>query len=91
MYSPEFKVRGRVRAVFVVDLSRCGCIDATSREKAEESGNIWAVGKWIRDDDRHLQEKLEDDLRELAKAYRQIGGNDYCGGVMTYEYMPYKN
>lgn len=89
MFKPEFKERGLVRAVFVVDMNRCGCVDSTSKESAERHGNIWAVGKWHRDDDAMLQDKLEHDFKILASAYREIGGNDYCGGVYTYEYKPY--
>jgi len=90
MYKPKFKERGLVRAVFVVDLGRCGCIDATSRESAESRGNIWAVGKWYRDDDPKLQEQLDMDFRILTDAYDKIGGNEFCGGVYTYEYKPYR-
>ena len=90
MFEPKFKERGLVRAVFVVDMERCGCIDATSREGAEERGNIWAVGKWHRDDEQGLQENLEKDFDALTTAYRKIGGNDFCGGVYTYEYKVYR-
>ena len=89
MYEPKFKERGLVRAVFVVDMERCGCIDSTSREDAEARGNIWAVGKWHRDDDKDLQAKLENDFDALASAYRKIGGNDFAGGVYGYEYKAY--
>ena len=87
---PEFKERGRVRAVFVVDMDRCGCINAISREEAEEYGNVWAVGRWYRDDEPGLQEKLERDFRVLSDAYRKIGGNEYRGGAYTYEYKAYR-
>ena len=90
MFKPKFNERGLVRAVFVVDMERCGCIDATSKERAEERGNIWAVGKWYRDDERNLQEKLDKDFDALTEAYRKIGGNDFAGGVYGYEYKPYK-
>lgn len=90
MFQPEFKERGFVRAVLVVDMERCGCIDATSREGAEERGNVWAVGKWYRDDDNNLQEKLERDFRALQRAYTEIGGNDFAGCVYGYEYKPYR-
>lgn len=90
MRKPEFKERGLVRAVFVVDMDRCGCINAISREKAEEAGNVWAVGNWYRDDDLKLQEKLEKDFDVLTEAYRKIGGNDFCGGIYHYEYKAYR-
>ena len=90
MFEPEFKERGLVRAVFVVDMEQCGCIDTTSREAAEERGNIWAVGKWYRDDDANLQRKLDRDFDILTDAYRRIGGNDFAGGAYGYEYKPYK-
>ena len=90
MFKPEFKERGLVRAVFVVDMERCGCIDATSREGAEGRGNVWAVGKWHRDDDMDLQEKLEKDFDALTTAYMTIGGNDFSGGVYGYEYKAYR-
>ncbi len=89
MFEPKFKERGLVRAVFVVDMDRCGCVDATSRESAEARGNIWAVGKWYRDDDKCLMEKLEKDFNALLNAYRVIGGNEYSGGIYTYEYKKY--
>lgn len=90
MMNPEFKERGLVRAVFVVDMERCGCINGTSREAAEACGNIWAVGKWHRDDEAALQEKLEKEFDILRTAYVRIGGHDYCGGVFTYEFKPYR-
>ena len=90
MYKPEFKERGLVRAVFVVDIGRCGCVDSTSREDAERHGNIWAVGRWYRDDDRDLQENLEKDFDALTTAYRKIGGNAFCGGVYSYEFKAYR-
>lgn len=90
MHKPEFKEHGLVRAVFVVGMGRCGCINSISREEAEEHGNIWAVGNWYRDDDKNLQDKLEKDFDALYNAYVKIGGNDFCGGVYTYEYKPYK-
>ena len=90
MFKPEFKERGLVRAVFVVDIGRCGCINSTSREEAEEYGNIWAVGRWYRDDDKNLQDKLEKDFDVLHNAYVEICGNDFCGGVYTYEYKQYR-
>ena len=77
--------------MYVVDMERCGCIDATSRENAEERGNVWAVGKWHRDDEKDLQEKLDRDFNVLIDAYRRIGGNDYCGGALTYEYKKYRS
>ena len=89
MFEPKFKERGLVRAVFVVDMDRCGCVDATSREAAEARGNIWAVGKWYRDDDKNLMEQLEKDFSSLERAYRAIGGNSYCGGIFCYEYKKY--
>ena len=89
MFTPEFKERGLVRAVFVVDMDRCGCVDATSREQAEKRGKVWAVGKWHRDDDARLQEKLDHDFEILARAYKEIGGNSFCGGAYCYEYKPY--
>lgn len=90
MFKPEFKERGLVRAVFVVDMDGGGCVDASSKEHAEENGNVWAVGKWYRDDERNLQEKLDHDFDILARAYREIGGNYFCGGVYCYEYKAYK-
>ena len=90
MFKPEFKERGLVRAVFVASIGRCGFVDATSRERAEESGCIWAVGRWYRDDDKKLCENLKRDFNILADAYSKIGGNDYSGGMYTYEYMKYK-
>lgn len=90
MFKPEFKERGLVRAVFVVDMDRSGCIDASSKERAEERGNIWAVGKWHRDDDKGLQMKLDHDFDILTKAYKEIGGNSFCGGAYCYEYKAYK-
>lgn len=90
MYEPEFKERGLVRAVFVVDMERCGCIDSTSRASAEARGNVWAVGKWVRDDDPKMQEKLDSDFDVLVKAYTKIGGNEFRGGVYGYEYKPYR-
>jgi hypothetical protein len=90
MTKPKFKERGLVRAVFVVSINDCGCISSISRESAEEHGNVWAVGKWYRDDDKDLQEKLEKDFNILENAYRRIGGNDYGGGLFTYEYKKYR-
>lgn len=89
MFKPEFKERGRVRAVIVVDLERSGCVDGTSKKAAEERGNIWAVGKWYRDDDRNLQANLEKDFKALYEAYTKIGSNSFGGCLYTYEYMPY--
>lgn len=89
MFKPEFKERGLVRAVFVVDMDQCGVVDASSREQAEKRGNVWAVGKWHRDDDAKLKENLDHDFEILARAYKEIGGNDYRGGAYSYEYKPY--
>lgn len=89
MYKPEFKERGLVRAVFVADIERCGCIDASSKKHAEERGNVWAVGKWYRDDDPKLQEQIDKDFAVLTAAYEKIGGNDFGGGAYRYEYKPY--
>jgi co-chaperonin GroES (HSP10) len=91
MFKPEFKERGCVRAVYVVDMSRCGVVDSTSRENAESRGNVWAVGKWYRDDEKDLQEKLDHDFNVLIDAYRKIGGNDYGGGCLTYEFKKYRS
>lgn len=90
MFKPEFKKRGLVRAVLVVDMNDCGCVDATSKENAEARGNIWAVGNWYRDDDRALQENLDKDFGVLLDAYRKIGGNHFRGAVYAYEYKPYR-
>ena len=90
MFKPEFKERGLVRAVIVVDLERSGCVDARSKEAAEERGNIWAVGKWYRDDERNLQYNLEKDFNALYEAYTKIGGNSFGGCVYAYEYVPYR-
>ena len=90
MYKPEFKERGLVRAVVVVDIGRCGCIDTCNRESAESRGNIWAVGAWRRDDEKNLHDKLEDDFDILTRAYSDIGGNDFCGCAYTYEYKKYR-
>ena len=90
MYAPNFQERGLVRAVFVVGIGGCGSINSASREEAERCGNIWAVGKWYRDDDYNLQENLEKDFSILKNAYIKIGGNEFCGGIYCYEYKPYR-
>lgn len=91
MYRPEFEIRGLVRAVVVIDVDRCGCIDSTSRENAEKCGNIWATGIWRRDDEVDLQDLLESDFKILADAYRKICGSEMTGYVTTYEFKEYQH
>ena len=86
----ENEFKGLVRAVYVVGIGRCGCVDGTSREGAEEHGNIWAVGKWHRHDEADLKTKLEREHNILRSAYSKICGTEYSGGIYTYEYKPYK-
>lgn len=89
MYKPKFEKRGLVRAVVVIGVDRCGCIDSTSRENAEKWGNIWATGIWRRDDEADLQDLLEADFLILYEAYSKICRNRISGSVFTYEYKEY--
>lgn len=89
MYKPKFEKRGLVRAVVVIGVDRCGCIDSTSREDAEKRGNIWATGIWRRDDEVDLQGLLESDFEIISNAYSRICRNRISGSVFTYEYMEY--
>lgn len=91
MYKPKFEKRGLVRAVVVIGVDRCGCIDSTSREEAEKRGNIWATGIWRRDDEVDLQGLLEADFDNINKAYQRICGNRISGCVFTYEYKEYEH
>ena len=90
MYKPKFEKRGLVRAVIVIGVDRCACIDSTSREDAEKCGNIWATGIWRRDDEKDLQELLDSDFKTLADAYHKICGSEITGYVTTYEYKEYQ-
>jgi hypothetical protein len=91
MYKPKFEKRGLVRAVIVIGVDRCACIDSTSREDAEKCGNIWATGIWRRDDEKDLQALLDSDFKVLEDAYHKICGNRIMGYLSTYEYKEYQH
>lgn len=91
MWEPEFKERGLVRVVCIFATRYSGHVSAESMEDAEKHGNLWAVGAWHRDDEDNLKCNLEHDKSILCHSYAQILGTDYAGGIVKYEYKPYKD
>lgn len=91
MFEPKFKKRGLVRAVFVVSTRYSGVTSTISREDAEKYGNIWAVGRWRRDDEKDLHKNLDRDFDILSNAYAKLLGHEYSGGAFTYEYKEYEH